>query len=571
MTRRFAVALIVVVAAAVAVGPTGLPEPAEAATTRVHADFNGDGFSDLAVGIPDRGTHGEQGAVQVLYGSPEGVTALNDQLLTPETWYPPPREVTWVYWLGWSLTVGHFDGDEYADLAISAPASGDDEQEDRGLILVAYGSPAGLAAREYERSVFFFYGDTDMGSGAEGVGRTLVAGDFDDDGFDEVIAGGYHLVSTNSCDSPRYSSLCSRGRLYQLKGSAAGLRWPTCDYHRVMCSRTSIRESSFGDSLGDSLAVGDFNADGVDDLAAGNTKRDVDGVSDAGSVVIIRGRPRAGLDFADPRVLTARKVGGVLRANDHFGRALTTGDFNVDNASDLVVARRTTTGDGVVHEIPGSGTGLRTSRAQAWSQKTTGILGMSESGDDFGAALGTGDLDRDGAGDLVLGVPGEDARAGRIAVLHGRAAHGLTRRDKSFGLNSPGVPRRAAANDHFGAAVTVAEFGKGGFSDVAVGAPGADLTSEPTDGGGASTKIDAGAVLTLYGTAESLGPAEAQEWHPDITGVEGDAEGNEGRAWDYGDSFGAALVQSGWQCQVWWPHDPWPYPTWWSEQCDERP
>src|SRR5262249_43809175 len=43
-------------------------------------NFNGDGFADLAIGVP--GENGGAGAVHVLYGSANGLTALKSQLWT---------------------------------------------------------------------------------------------------------------------------------------------------------------------------------------------------------------------------------------------------------------------------------------------------------------------------------------------------------------------------------------------------------------------------------------------------------------------------------------------------------
>ena len=45
-------------------------------------DFDGDGFDDLAIGVPkeDIGTIANAGAVNVLYGSGAGLTAGGDQL-----------------------------------------------------------------------------------------------------------------------------------------------------------------------------------------------------------------------------------------------------------------------------------------------------------------------------------------------------------------------------------------------------------------------------------------------------------------------------------------------------------
>jgi hypothetical protein len=55
---------------------------AAAAKSRVSADFNGDGHDDLAVGVLDQdvGSAFDAGAVNVIYGSADGLTATDNQL-----------------------------------------------------------------------------------------------------------------------------------------------------------------------------------------------------------------------------------------------------------------------------------------------------------------------------------------------------------------------------------------------------------------------------------------------------------------------------------------------------------
>src|SRR3712207_6106654 len=54
-----------------------------ASAPAVPFDFNGDGFADLAVGVPgeDLGTDGDAGAVNVLDGSAAGVVTAGNRLL----------------------------------------------------------------------------------------------------------------------------------------------------------------------------------------------------------------------------------------------------------------------------------------------------------------------------------------------------------------------------------------------------------------------------------------------------------------------------------------------------------
>ncbi len=45
-------------------------------------DFDGDGYDDLAVGVPSEAIHGANvtGVVNVIYGSPAGLHAQGDQV-----------------------------------------------------------------------------------------------------------------------------------------------------------------------------------------------------------------------------------------------------------------------------------------------------------------------------------------------------------------------------------------------------------------------------------------------------------------------------------------------------------
>ncbi|CAL9565265.1 FG-GAP-like repeat-containing protein [Streptomyces sp. Tu 3180] len=104
-------------------------------------------------------------------------------------------------------------------------------------------------------------------------------------------------------------------------------------------------------------------------------------------------------------------------------------DFNGDGYADLAVAAPTATvggkrGAGYVAVLYGSENGLRTATRQVFSQNTAGVPGSAETDDEFGSALATADLDRDGYADLVVGVAREDtadggADSGLVEVVWG--------------------------------------------------------------------------------------------------------------------------------------------------------
>src|SRR6185503_5116293 len=82
------------------------------------ADFNDDGFADLAVGVPFESLEAEDivypGVVHVLRGSAAGVTAADHQLLAQST--PEHGDL-----MGLALTTGDFNDDGFADLAVGSP------------------------------------------------------------------------------------------------------------------------------------------------------------------------------------------------------------------------------------------------------------------------------------------------------------------------------------------------------------------------------------------------------------------------------------------------------------------
>src|SRR5829696_5923286 len=95
------------------VGSVAQPSPTDR-TDRI--DFNGDGFDDLAIGVPAEGVGGAilAGAVNVLYGGADGLAGTN-QLLTQAI--PEPGDL-----FGLAVAKGDFNADGFTDLAVGAPS-----------------------------------------------------------------------------------------------------------------------------------------------------------------------------------------------------------------------------------------------------------------------------------------------------------------------------------------------------------------------------------------------------------------------------------------------------------------
>ncbi|MGW4541639.1 VCBS repeat-containing protein [Streptomyces chartreusis] len=428
-----------------------------------HDDFNGDGYSDLAVAAPEATVDGKTkaGYVAVVYGSATGLKTSSKQVISQNTpGVTDSAETADLF--GSAVSTADLDQDGFDDLLVGV--TGEDSVEggaETGLVQVVWGGPNGLsggAALAYGHTTYDRLSDR----------GELTVGDVNGDGAPDLVA----VESVN--------------KLRVIKG-------PFGRGGTAVGGEQSFLAGSDPRFL--DLATGDVDGDGVDDVVG--TMNDGDEY-DARRITYWRGTADG---LAEGVVL--------LDGRDWWvqgGESLGVGDVNRDGYADIVVGRPVDGYDsdldtpipkgGRVAFIPGSANGPVGTKAKYVNQDTAGVLGAAERGDGFGTDISVADVDGDGYADVATGVPGEDfdgrTDAGGTVVLRG-GPNGLTGTGaKGVNQNTDGVPGAAETKDVFGTATHLVDGNGDGRAELAVGAPGENA--------------DAGSVWVFRSTSTGITP-----------------------------------------------------------------
>jgi len=251
-------------------------------------DVNGDGIDDILLGThmsdgPD-GQRADGGVAYVIFGSPELKGTLDlasgNGFLT--IWGADAND-----WLGFVLTAADVNGDGVDDMLIGARnADGlDNSRNNCGEVYVIFGSakaPSTIDIAEEKPDVTLIGTDPN-----DLFGHSLASGDVNGDGLGDVLVG-----------APVANGRQKAGEVLLFLGSA---QWPaTVDAapgQQQMSvldgQELTIRGAEPEDELGFSLASGDVNGDGRDDIIGGALLADGpdNARPDAGEVHVIFGVP----------------------------------------------------------------------------------------------------------------------------------------------------------------------------------------------------------------------------------------------------------------------------------------
>lgn len=472
--RRLAgrVASMVLIATA-AVGGMVITSPsASAATcsrdTGVDEDIDGDGHSDVAVGLP--GYSAGSGAVDIRYtGLPAAVLRPSEVGGTAEAGAA----------FGSGVVIGDFDQDGCADLVVSSR---------RGIHLV-FGSPTGL----------------DLGSV---ITVNHPTGDGAGDDFGDSLAAAYRPTDRRQDGDHHVYDVFAGAPGTTVDGRpGAGAVWryvitPGGPKRVTAAAGEQLTQNSpgvpgaaeTGDRFGEELAT---DLDGG--VVTSAPMEDLGAAVDAGAIWHLRADRDTGA-WTTSQAFSQNSTGvpGAAENGDHFGSALSSWPgYLVVGVPDEDAGRKKDSGlvqvflKADIKNVYGPGRMIH--------QDSPGLPGVIEAGDRFGAgvAAGIGISCMEGGQEMVIGAPGEDvgprSDAGTITLVS-RKVHEVC------ADSSPVQPRvlrqgsglngAAEAGDRVGSSLSLSigrtDFRQAAYVRVLVGVPLEDL--------GAGT--DAGMVLS---------------------------------------------------------------------------
>ncbi len=303
---------------------------------------------------------------------------------------------------------------------------------------------------------------------------SLATGDFNGDGFDDLLIGapladGPDNARPNAGEAYVVFGAPTISGSLDIAGGAAGL--------------TVVGEGR-GDNLGFTVASGDINGDGTDDILVGARFGSATTLTQVpeGKAYVIYGRSNLGgtVDMAQNEQDVT--VNGT-DTGDFLSIALASGDVNGDGISDLILGASAADGPvnsreqaGEVYVILGSGD--LPALIQLGEAEPHFTLWGARSDDLMPNHLATGDLDGDGRAEVIVGAPfagrtgGDGGPRGEVYIIDVPDAPG-SELDLASGQGYRRI-RGATAIDGFGFFVAAADISGDGRDDVIIGARDAD-------------------------------------------------------------------------------------------------
>ncbi|HEV2747626.1 MAG TPA: hypothetical protein VGW34_10050, partial [Allosphingosinicella sp.] len=482
-------------------------------------DVNGDGLEDFIVGAPYGGPQAlngyAAGAAYVIYGKTGAFDPRIDlEDLSGADGFKIHGEGLQDK-VGFSVSsAGDINGDGIDDLVVGAM--------EYSTVYPGFGKAYVIFGKTGERATLELGGahtadDFIVIGGDETIDRlgfsVSDAGDFNGDGFDDIVIGAPHADAAYP----------STGKAYVIFGHSGAFA-DIPDVGSLPANTMELQGEKQSNLAGHSVSsAGDVNGDGIDDLLVGAPFASIGDPSDpgfvasTGTVYVVFGKTTHSGTFnlADMTAADGFAVHG--GGNHQIGSSASgAGDVNGDGFDDIIVGSPSVDDNGAysgaAYVLFGKASGFGTVPpggdtpeidVSAPIAATDGFAVIGDAEQDAAATSvsSAGDVNGDGFDDILVGAIGAEPSGayatGEVYLIFGKAG-GFGTIDLGNVLPAQGfIIQGDGDSDRIGRSVSAADVDGDGFWDIIVGASQADVYDEVL----MSDRAEVGEAYVIFGTA----------------------------------------------------------------------